>query len=231
MKGIKGKSKFVDFSTAVEMTVRGFSLVELMVTVAIIAIVSGTAYVGLGSFRESLVVQQSVEVVKDTLYMVEQEIVRDEWESATIYFDEDYLRIYAEPEDASLNLDFDPGCPQDVGVVSTDLGELQKKNEKVTVKILNFNNDSDCGNFMASKDLVWEWQMFYEGEESPNVRYFHYNKNRESTGDLSITTGADSYMVIEGPYVSKKYYNSVGVEQTNLNLTLTDGDNEEDFEL
>jgi len=211
---------------------RGFSLVELMVTVAIIAIVSGTAYVGLGSFRESVIVQQSIEVLKDTLYIVEQEIVRDEYERATIYFDEEYLRVYAEPEDASLNLDFQPACPDDVGVVTSDMGQLKKRNEKVTIRIKNVNGDSDCGNFMTSEDLKWEWQMFYNGNVSPNVRYIHYNPNRDTTSDLTITnddSGFGSYMVIEGPYVSKSFFDSTGTEVDELTLTLTDDDNEEIF--
>lgn len=205
----------------------GFTLVELMVTVVIIAVISAGTYVGFQGFREAIVLEESAEIVQDILADLELEIVREEFKDITVYFEEDYLVIISEPE--NYTLDLQPSCSNE-GVVANNIGELRKKNEDYSLISKNMAmGDEDCGDFLDSEDYKWEYQLFKSGDKSPSIRYVRYNVNWESTANLSMGAGDGSYMLIEGPYIAKSYYDSSDVMQTELTLTLTDGNNNEDI--
>ncbi|MBU1683330.1 prepilin-type N-terminal cleavage/methylation domain-containing protein [Patescibacteria group bacterium] len=206
----------------------GFTLVELLVTIAIIGILAGTTLVGWNGLRESLTLEQSGEVLQDIVKITEMEIVQDEYEKATLDFTADYLRITAEPEDDSLELTWDgASCGMnEIGLTSTDGGILKKSNERGLISIVNLAGGGDvCWEVADMVNREWNYQLFSaDGEEfSPIISFINYNPRMDGV-QFSVTTGVDSYIVIEGPYISKEYY---GINPGQINITLDDGDNTE----
>jgi len=206
---------------------KGFTLVEIMVVVAIIAILSGTAMVGWNSLRETITLEQSGEILKDIVKKTEMEILQNEYEKVTLHFKEDYLLIVAEPEDYDLEL-INAICGDDIGLTSADGGILKKRNERVLVSIVNLvATDDVCWELADMTNREWNYQLFSvsEDEVSPIISFIHYNPSMDGV-QITVTTGVDSYLVIEGPYISKEYH---GLISGQINITLDDGDNDVDI--
>lgn len=74
----------------------GFTLVELMVTIAIISVVSITSVVGFNRLGETLRLKQSIAFIADSVTLAEQKVLRQEAESIEIIFGE--LEFNLDPE-------------------------------------------------------------------------------------------------------------------------------------
>ncbi|MBU0578250.1 prepilin-type N-terminal cleavage/methylation domain-containing protein [Patescibacteria group bacterium] len=205
--------------------IKGFTLIEMMVVITIIMIFAGTTVnAGWHSLRETITLRQSGEILKYIVNKAEMDILRDTYRRSTLYYGADYLLIVSEPEGYTLNLTQEnlPTC-SDEGVTSVSRGELSKKSEKGLLKSVYFSTGGgeDCGVFADADDREWEYQLFYEDEVSPVIKFIHYNPKRD-TAPISVTGGAGSYIVIEGADIGKRYYDVNNPSSDSVTLELSD---------
>lgn len=203
---------------------KGFTLAEIMVVVFILAIMSTTTYVGFGSFRESIIVEQSTEVLRDIVEKVEQDHIQGKYNKSTIYFKALYLIIISEPVNMTLNLNVDSACNNNnIGVTSRVGGQLKKQYDNSSSGAFNLlENTNECEDFINSKNTEWKYSLSDGGEISPIIRFIKYNPDIESNTFLTVKSGIDNYMVIEGNYLNKTFFDSSDSPISNITITLTD---------
>ena len=195
----------------------GFTLVELMVVVAIIAIMSVAGVVGFKYMGDTMRTKEVAGVITDTVKKAELEILKNDYKKSTIHFLQNYLVIVSEPETASLNLDYGSGC-----LTTTESGSqnLIKEDgegsllEAITVPPIDL---SVCNGFDTATETEWRYQLRTGGKVSAVVRFIHFNLNRVEPSEITLSADTSQTLVIEAPYAKK----TVTGSDSTVSLTLT----------
>jgi prepilin-type N-terminal cleavage/methylation domain-containing protein len=199
---------------------KGFSLVELLVVLGIIAILSVSSIAGFGYLGDTLKTREVTGLIGDMIQQEELKELRGDFNKATIYFLADYVVIDEDPENKALQLSFaqDVSCAEKHKIVF-DLNEsaltanLIKKDDKgVVIETKSIaKNGSECIEFKNSEGLEWDYQLIESGQFSNTVRFAHFNIQRDNLNNpVSITGGAGSKIEITAPYGKKLVYDSDG---------------------
>lgn len=208
---------------------KGFSLVELMIVITIIAVMSVAGVVGFRGSGDTLVARQVKGIIEDTVKIVELEILGDEYEKSTIHFLSNYLVIVSEPGEISLDLSLGGVSGDCHNIVAGSDGSLIKRDsegnpiEAVSVK----KDETVCIDFINSMETEVRYQIAFGGEQSEVIRFIHFDVKREKP--TGVTLGGDdidSTLEISAPYAKKSFSDG----SINLTVIGVEG-NKENFEI
>lgn len=222
--------------------IRGFSLIEIMVVVAIMGIMASSVVIGFSSFEMTVRVRETAGVITDTIKNLELEMIRRDYAKQTIHFEKDYLVSEAEAggQTGSFSLDRNG--------VSCSGGEELKATNGLTSAIYLAQRDAEgnnlnitvipsgpattvCVPFLNSEETEWDYQLFKGSEVSRTIRFLHFNIRRgEDVSQLvAITDGNDYTLQITAPYADKEFYDGVTLETGEVKLTVGNGDSKEEI--
>ncbi|MDH5597223.1 MAG: prepilin-type N-terminal cleavage/methylation domain-containing protein, partial [Candidatus Peregrinibacteria bacterium] len=85
---------------------KGFSLLEIMVVVAIVGIMAGSVVVGFNAFGNTIRTRETAGVLSDLLKGFELETIRRDYQKLTIQFEPAYLVVEADAEGTTLPLEW-----------------------------------------------------------------------------------------------------------------------------
>ncbi len=209
---------------------QGFSLLEVMVVVAIIAIMATTVSIGFSSFGNTVRVQESAGIIKDTINQLKLETIRKDYMKNTIQFDTNYLIVESEVEGANLDLEWTGDCLNiDNTGASNPVLLAQRDQYGNNLNLYTYDIDeTECKNvdFETSEEKEWQYQLFYENSYSNIIRFIHFNVNRNALRDLVIIEDNDYSLSIEAPYAKETFYASGTIETGPVTLTVRDEDEE-----
>jgi len=223
--GKKTWQKFVQtlFKNKDINSIKGFSLVELMVVISIISIMSVGVVVGMSSFKDSLAPGNALKVIKNEIKYAEQSIIRNDYEKVIISFlgKHNYLVVVAEPINSTLDLKLST----DGKLTTTDSGELKKSNESGGIEMISLDSDASINvDFTNTDDNEWKYQLVNENGVSPVIRFVRFAKDK--TAPVFFVKDTNSKIIIESPNAKKSFYED-GDKKNELKLTLIDSNNDE----
>lgn len=197
----------------------GFSLVELLVVISIVAILSVSSIVGFGYLGDILKAREVTSLLSDAIKQEELKVLRGDFGKSIIHFLPDYVVIEEQPEGADLNLSLgdDSGCADGHNINFTDSGNLiQKDKDGMVMQIKSVEPPFECIEFKEAEEIEWSYQLIREKKFSNVIRFIHFNLQRENLlNPISITGGADSKIEIMAPYGKRKIYDA-GDQLVNL---------------
>jgi prepilin-type N-terminal cleavage/methylation domain-containing protein len=222
---------------------KGFSLVEIMVVVAIMAIMASGVVIGFGSFEKTVRVRETAGVITDTIKNLELEMVRRDYVKQTVHFKKNYLVSEAEPENKALSLTYvgaSPSCAADeerltaensTGLSPIYLAQRDALGNNLKIDVIPAStNKSVCVKFLNSKETEWDYQLFKGSDVSQTVRFIHFNIRRgEDVSQLATITSGNNYKLqISAPYADKEFYNGVTLEAGEVKLTVENSDGQKE---
>jgi prepilin-type N-terminal cleavage/methylation domain-containing protein len=194
----------------------GFSLVELLVVVAIVAVMAVSTIVGFGYLEDILRAREITGLMSDVIKQEELKVLRGDFKNVTIHFLQDYMVIEETPREASFELTLDKTLcgteNEDYKIQFTQSGNLTKKDgDGAIIKIESATPPSKCIEFKDSEDIEWNYQLTDGNKFSNVIRFVHFNIQRESLGNpIFISEGAGSQIQIKAPYAKKDIYDDTG---------------------
>jgi len=195
---------------------KGFSLVELIVVIAIISILSYSSVVGFGYLGDILKVNEVSSLLKDVIKQEELKVLRGDFVGSTINFYKDYLVIEQELKDSSLKLTFEESTSSCFGQYQLKLSEAGNlKQWDKAGKVLNIKSvkksETECVDFKSSDKIALNYQLIDSGKFSNIIEFVHFNLNRyDLKNPFSITEGSGSKIEINAPYGKKYIYGPKG---------------------
>ena len=208
-------------------TIKGFSLVELIVVIAIIATLSVSSFVGFGYLGDTLKVKEVASLLQDTVKQEELKILRGDFTKSTIHFLKDYMVIDEEVEGATLSLKFleaectSPGSGYQMQYDEAEASNLIKNDKdgaSLGIESVTKNDKSGCIDFTQSKDIENAYQLISSGKYSNIIRFVHFNIKRDSSSLAEITEAAKSKIEIRAPYGKKYIYKGDGTSVNNVTI-------------
>lgn len=207
----------------------GFTLVELMVVIAIISIMSVASVLGFGYLGDTLKTREVVGMLGDLIKQEELKILRGDFNKATIHFLKNYVVIEEveegyKPELLKLESFCDTGKNYEIGYYPVASGVLtQKDGDGKIIDIRRVESGKECINFTGSTDNEWDYNLNESEDFSELLRFIHFNIQREDLNNpISITDGSGSKIELSAPYGKKTIYDGSGAPQTKISLTVTD---------
>ncbi len=201
---------------------KGFTLVELIVSVAIIAVFSVSSVVGFAYLEDVLKAREVTGLIADTLSQEELKVLRGDFKEAVVHFLPDYLVIEEKPEDASLSLDFNQtSCNGDYQIEFTEGDNLiQRDGDGAILRIENASSTSRCIYFNEAEGTERRYQLTSDDDFSDIIRFVHFNLQREDlTNPIRLTSGAGAIVHISAPYGKKTLYDADGDAADLLEIT------------
>jgi len=204
---------------------KGFTLVEMMVVIAIISIMATGVVVGLGPVTDYVRLQQTVGVVEDLIHAEDLKIQRGDTLQAEVHFLTDYLVIEESTTDTGLSLTPGP-CPGGYGATMGSDGNLiTRTGEGVFMEMIPVTSgDTKCvKDFGSSGDTEWNYQLTQDGQVSPLVRFVHFNPDYENPANaVQINTSGSNAdtLVLKAPYLQKMIYSGGNLIQGEAHISL-----------
>jgi len=219
-------------------TQKGFSLVELLVTVTIIAILATAATVGFRYLGDTLRTKQAGGVIVDTIKELELELLQNYYKKSTLYFLPDYLVVVSEPEEVALEMTWN-GMNGDCGEIKIkDSGNFTKTNEEgaviaiESVTATDLAPDTKCVDFRDSEDREWHYQIISGSEKSALIRFIHFNIDRDNPSGITLATSdsgdsvSDYKLELSAPYATKQKYKHDAVTDESIDLEIRNSDDQ-----
>ncbi len=210
---------------------KGFTLVEIMVVVVILALLSTAAVVGFGGAKESIQIEETAKVIQDRLKQLELEAINGEYESHLIHFQPELLVVDSRPSSNSLTLSYLgfglEGCEENETTLSFETDQqvnlILQDQKGQNLELLPFKTDTTyCAPMMDDQSLSWQYQLQSNGAFSNRIRFLHFNLDRDgSHAPVQISSGTDLQLKIEAPYGKKTFYKLGEIYQGDASLTLT----------
>jgi len=213
---------------------QGFSLLEIMVTVAIIAIMASTVVIGFGSFEKTVRTQETAGVISDTIKNLELEMIRRDFVKQTVNFEANYLVIEAEVENQTLDLKWnrEGSCGDDEELEITNpsglpvyLAQRDKYGNNMQIDAITTTSDTVCVDFLGSDETEWRYQLFSGSDRSQTIRFVHFNIKRDGNPDNPAIQPNSYTLKITAPYGSKEFYNSGSLITNPVALLVQNGGN------
>lgn len=204
---------------------KGFTLLELMVVVAIISLMSVTTAIGFNRFSESVQVKETAGFLKDQLQALEIEVLQGDYLENNVYFLSNYLVIESSVSGSLLDLDFDLlACAGEPGlnIVTTQPVQLAKQNEfGETLDISTYTSDVViCPDFLNQTESILEYSLFSSNQWSDKVRFVSFNFQNLDSPDETTLIDENIRLLIDGPYVKKTVYRNDLEVSDSVELTL-----------
>ncbi|MBU1018197.1 four helix bundle protein [Patescibacteria group bacterium] len=204
---------------------RGFTLVELLIAVAIIAVLSVSSVVGFAYLGDMLKAREVTGFITDTIQQQELKILRGEFEETIIHLLPNYLVIEEIDAESSIDLNFNKTACDDDYQIDFDMGGnlTQRDEEGAIIRIESVIPLSKCVYFKEADDIEWSYQLTIGNQFSNTIRFVHFNLQRENLNNpIAITEGDGSSIRIKAPYAKKTLYSPAGSLAGWLDLTVTD---------
>lgn len=211
---------------------KGFSLLEIIIVIAIIAIMSTTAVVSFGSFDQTLKVKETGEVIQDTVKRLELEVSRGQYFKNRLVFEKDFLAVESQEENAILPLNYlglgEGSCNADEIALEIGEGEapvylrkIEENGNDLEIKVEKFNKTTCIKDFMMAKEREWGYQLFTENQKSNIIRLIHFNLNRSNLMDpIRIESGTEYTLELKSPYGKKQIYKGQVEDEGPIELVL-----------
>ena len=199
-------------------TIRGFTLLEIMVVVAIISIMTPSMVLGFSSFGKTIQIRETAGTIEDLIKKLELEITQGNGQKTHLYFEKNFLIAKTENENSNLKLKYKglgvEGCEENEIALEIGEGEkvvylikkdAQKNNLEITVQ--NANEIKCISDFQKSKELEWEYKTNFNTSTSDSIRFIHFNLNRtDFSNPIEINEGTEYSLEINAPYGKKLFY-------------------------
>lgn len=206
----------------------GFSLVELLVVISIVAILSVSSVLGFGYLGQILRVRESAGFLSDVVKQEELKVLRGDFDKAVVHFLTHYLAIEEWPTGSPLRLDLGGACGESgygISYLAIPAGSLVKKNGDGEVLQITSATvaGTPCIEFKDSEDLEWNYQLTSGDQVSPVLRFVHFNLDRSNPQNANHIVNL-SRMEIIAPYGKKRFYDSANTEKPTLTINLWNED-------
>lgn len=217
---------------------KGFSLLEIMVVVAIVGIMASSVVIGFNSFGETVRTKETAGVITDLIKRLELEMIRRDYTKQTVHFEEDYLAVEAHVEGEVSDTSFSLKWLGTGGSCSPDEEVLEIENKQPTPVYLakrdQYGNnleiqpispgppEYECVDFLNSEETEWQYQVFSGSQGSQIIRFLHFNIRRDS-GNQPALNSNNYTLEISAPYASKEIYDGATLETGPVTLTLQNG--------
>ena len=207
----------------------GFSLVELMVAVAIIAVLASGAVIGIGGTADEMEVRESAKYIKDVVQKAELRALKEPV-TMNIRFLPGFLVIDEVYEGGDAGVDTSDVCTSpEEGFAVVSEGQLTQTTDlhgmafAMEVYADEENPQPFCFDFDNARDTEWIFEMTSE-EENRVIRYIHFNLLRDNPGKFILdTAGDDLRLVIIGPQIKARYFKN-GESVSDLSFSLVKAD-------
>ncbi|QQR83367.1 prepilin-type N-terminal cleavage/methylation domain-containing protein [Candidatus Peregrinibacteria bacterium] len=215
------------------MTVRflraGFSLVELLVVMAIIGILYTTTTLGLRGFGDQLNLEEVGHFLTALVGQQQLRLLNETIDQIVIEFQPDYL-ILSEHAASPLQWSVLGVCPEGhLLSLSTAAGGappadtvVLRRNEKGQTFNETLVGQTLCvSKFTSSTDRLWELQAIAGTETSDLVRLMHFNVDRRSRlGRIQILNANGQKAELTRELNTKRYFDELGNPVAQLDLSL-----------
>lgn len=218
---------------------KGFSLVEIMVVVAIIAIMASSVVIGFGSFERTVRVRETAGVITDTLKKLELDMIRRDYARQTIHFEKDYLVSEAEAENQASFFSLDRSgnpCPDGEELEATNTSgspiylaqrDAEGNNLEISIIPISATPKEVCVKFMDSEEAEWNYQLFKGSEVSQTIRFIHFNIRRDDDSSTRAVITDNNYTLqITAPYAAKEFYDNGILTDGPVLLTVKNNDDQ-----
>ena len=214
------------------VNIKGFSLLEIMVVVAIISIMAASVVVGFGSFESTVRTRETAGVISDTLKNLELEMIRRDYVKQTVHFEPEYLIVETQVENQTLGLKWNGpgGCAEGEELEITNtvsptpvyLARRDRYGNNMEINAFTGASETACVDFAESEETEWQYQLFTGADRSQVIRFIHFNVRRGDKDVVSIQNN-DVTLEISAPYAGKKYYDDGTPATGTVALQLQDG--------
>ena len=230
----RNDSSFAVKLRRMDETTKGFSLVELLVVVSIIAVLSVSSIVGFGHLGDTLRAREVTGLLSDLIKQEGLKVLRGDFETVTINFLADYVVIEEQEEGASMKLALGLACEDGGYKISwVNSGNLIQKDEDgaiIRIKSVLPEDPPECIDFKGAEEIEWNYQLTDGDRFSNIVRFAHFNLQRENLDnpifitsavdpalEIIPSSGEDSRIEITAPYGKKRiYYDDKPVESVDI---------------
>ena len=212
---------------AINNKLSGFSLVELLVVVTIVAVLSISSLVGFGYLGDTLKAREVTGFLADLIKQEELKVLRGDFDKAVVHFLPDFVVIDEQPDEYEFELELGGSCGIDgYYLIVSSSGNLTLKDENEEIMELEtVAAGTYCIEPIDSPELEWVYYLSSRDSSSNTIRFIHFNLRRESISNpVSIVVGTDSRVEISSPYGKKRFYDAAGGLVKTLDLTVRDED-------
>lgn len=201
---------------------RGFTLIELMVVVAIMAIMAVGATVGFQSLFHYVTVQSAPGYLQTVISQLSTEVSDGDYKKSSVYFKHDYLLVNSIDFQTNAELVYEENgnnCSSgEVELTAKNAGIFYAKSiegETLGSPSQVQSNDPICIDPLEYKqgEVIYELQT--DTDSYNQIRLFPLDPKGNNTGEIYIETNAYRLDIL-APYSQKKRYSN--------NVLLDDGD-------
>ncbi|MBI5411902.1 prepilin-type N-terminal cleavage/methylation domain-containing protein [Candidatus Peregrinibacteria bacterium] len=201
MPKVKSQISTVNCQMSKVKCANGFSLVELLIAVAIIAIISVGSMASFSLVGDIVRVKQGAGLIQDIIHQMDGQALRGEYQKMTVHFLTNYLVIEYEPKGLESNLlKWDSN-----NITATQGGNLYKSDSagrQISINVVPAGSVQNLDtNFRNAKEDGWQFQLKNGNQFSEIIALRHFNVNRDSqqTNLLSLDPNT-VILTVEAPY-------------------------------
>lgn len=197
-----------------KISTKGFTLVELLVIIAVISILSISTVSGFESLRQTLRLQETTQYLTDLISQAQLKILRGDYKKTTLHFFEHFIMADHEISGAELELKIGENCVQYIGLQgiftygfeSTVNGTLISTDNNGNTKTYNLvANQKKCDiDLLQDENTKLTFELRDGDKFSNQIEVSQFNLQRNPPENpIQISVGAKSKMEILPPYGKK----------------------------